>query len=561
MPNKISDMAFLRIDKKHGESYLRICKTERIGTQVKQTTLQSLGALSSWTPAQLQALGKQFQELGGETPADLETKPCSETGRYNYGFPLIISHLCAIYDLDTLFRRLTNTHKLTFSLRDAVVLMLCNRWHCPASKLRVYDRQDQYIGLPKMEQQWLYRSLDKLAASATAIQTHLFKQNRQFFKHPIDVVFYDVTTFYFDSDQEEDGTLRQKGFGKDGKIGKTQILLGLLLDKARNPIGYELYPGDKYEGHTLTDGIAQLRRRYNVDKVVVVADSGMLNQNNLEAVTTEGHDFIVGERLKNLPKAVQTPLLELAKYETLQMDNPNDPTKPIAIRYRTVKHKNRTILCTYSETRARKDCYAREEKLAKAQKMLKNPANIGKKAKTFFLKSQTIATDTGEQTTQNTQIVYILDQERIDRAALFDGFKAITTNAQDLTPKALLQHYKQLYQIEQTFRTFKSFLQTRPMFHWTDERIRGHFALCFISFSLLNYLQQTLKQHQLPYSEQYVRDLFDQMQISKLLQNEQTYYLPSAVNENATKVLQCLGLKAPLSNAVPVLKIKYLSIL
>lgn len=554
-------MAFLRIEEKGGERYLRICKTARYGKTVKQTTLQSLGSLSSWSPENLRALGKQFCQLGGETLSDLAAVPCSELGRYNYGFPLIISHLFHVYDLDNLFRRLTKTHKLNYSLRDAVVLMLCNRWHSPASKQRIFDQQADYIGLPRQEQQWLYRTLDKLAASEVALQTHLFHQNRKLFKTAIDVVFYDVTTFYFDSEVEIPGALRQKGFGKDGKIGKTQVLLGLLLDKERNPVAYELYTGDTYEGHTLTEGLKQLRRRYKIDNVIVVADSGMLNKDNLAAIKAADYEYIVGDRLKNLPKNVQTQLLDRNQYKTLTLANPHDPTEPFAIQYHTIKYKDRTILCTYSDRRARKDRHAREDKLAKAHKMLKTPANISKKAKTFFLKPQTIATDTGAEMTDTTQITYVLDTERIDRAAQFDGFKAIATSHPNLSPQTCLEHYKQLYLIEQSFRTFKSFLETRPMFHWTDSRIRGHFALCFLSFCLLNYLQQTIKKQNFPHSEQDIRNTLSQMQISKLIQHDQIFFLPATLDKSATQVLETLGLK-PLPNfATPNPKIKYLAFL
>lgn len=554
-------MAFLRIEKKGSERYLRICQTEREGKKVKQTTLQSLGKLSSWSPESLRTLGKQLCELGGETTSDMALAPCSESGRYNYGYPLVLSHLFHLYDLDTLFRRLTQTHKLSFSLRDAVLLMLCSRWESPASKQRIFDHQDTYIGLPKQQLQWLYRSLDKLASSEVAIQTHLFHQNRKLLSTTLDVVFYDVTTFYFDSEQEIEGTLRQKGFGKDGKIGKTQILLGLLLDKKRTPVGYELYSGDTYEGHTLTDGLARLRRQYKIDKVIVVADSGMLNKDNLAAIVAADYDYIVGDRLRNLPKQVQTQLIDRSQYQNLSIDNPKDPTHPHIIPYRIVEYKKRRIICTYSEQRARKDRHAREEKLAKAQKMLKNPSNIGKKAATFFLKTQTVATDTGEVNTTDTQISYILDTERIARAATFDGFKAIATNHADLSAQTCLEHYKQLFLIEQSFRTFKSFLETRPMFHWTDSRIRGHFALCFLSFSLLNYLQNSLKKHNLPHSEQNIRHWLSQVQVSKIIQHDQTFFLPAAIDPKITQVFAVLGLQLLQKTATPTPKVKYLSFL
>jgi transposase len=222
--------------------------------------------------------------------------------------------------LDELFESIKIKHRLTFSLTEIVTLLLCNRWKNPMSKLGVYETQNEFLGLQSIQLQWLYRSLDKLSASSEQIQKHLYDKNTQLIDYQLDVVFYDVTTFYFDSDYEEEGALRQKGFGKDGKIGKTQILLGLLLDKQRNPITYELYSGDTYEGHTLVDSLKKLQEKYKIDKVVVVADSGMLNKDNLLAINDKGYEFIVGERLRNLPKTVQSELLDRQNYKPMTLE-------------------------------------------------------------------------------------------------------------------------------------------------------------------------------------------------------------------------------------------------
>lgn len=109
------------------------------------------------------------------------------------------------------------------------------------------------------------------------------------------MVFYDVTTFYFDSDVVEEGKLRQMGFGKDGKIGKTQILFSLLIDKNKVPIGFQIFNGDKYEGHTFKEAIKTLKEKYRINRIIVVADSGMLNNDNLnlfdEGMDADGYEY------------------------------------------------------------------------------------------------------------------------------------------------------------------------------------------------------------------------------------------------------------------------------
>lgn len=537
-------MAFLRQDKKGAEVYLRICETERQGKKVIQRTLHNLGKKSDYSPESLSRIGAQLYCMNGNSLEDLMQEMCKEKGRYNYGFPLIIQYLMGHYGLNELFDSIKKKHRLTFSLTEIVTLLLCNRWNDPLSKLGVYDTQNEFLGLQPIKLHWLYRSLDKLALSSEQIQKHIYNKNAQFFDYELDVVFYDVTTFYFDSDYEQEGALRQKGFGKDGKIGKTQILLGLLLDKQRNPVAYELYSGDTYEGHTLADGIKKLQEKYKIGKVVLVADSGMLNKDNLLTITEKGYEFIVGERLKNLPKTLQTELLDQKNYKPMVLEKHGKIGEKIVLSYHIVEHKGRKILCTYSEKRAKKDRMERETKIEKAQKMMKNPAQLGKKAAIYYLKSNQVDTDTGEVADpKTTKIVYELDQNKIDKAAQYDGLKAIATSDKTLSNEDMLLKYKELYKIEQSFRTFKSFLETRPMFHWTDERIKGHFCMCYLSFALLNYLQQTLKKNNLNYSENDIRKILDKMQITHLTQFKQDYYIRSQLDENTKKLLKMLEIK------------------
>lgn len=504
-------MAFLRQDKKGEEIYLRICETERLGQKVVQRTLHNLGKKSDYSPKSLSRIGAQLYCMNGNTLEDLMQEMCKEQGRYNYGFPLIIKHLLAKYGLNDVFEGIKKKYKLKFSLTDIVTLLLCNRWNDPLSKLGVYDTQNDFLGLEPVQLHWLYRSLDKLSVSSEQIQKqiqkHIYNQNIKMLDYEIDVIFYDITTFYFDSDYEEEGALRQKGFGKDGKIGNTQILLGLLLDKHRNPIGYELYSGDTYEGHTLVDGLKKLKEKYKIDKVVVVADSGMLNKDNLLAINEKGYEFIVGERLKNLPKKIQSELLNKENYKLMTIEKHGKIDAKIVLSYHIVTHNDRKILCTYSEKRAKKDRIDREKKIEKAKEMMKKPTQLGKKA------------------------------------ALYDGLKAIVTSDKTLSNEDILLKYKELYKIEQSFRTFKSFLETRPMFHWTDERIKGHFCMCYISFVLLNYLQQILKKNDLDYSENDIRRILDKMQITHLKQFKQNYYIRSRLDENAKMLLKMLEIK------------------
>jgi hypothetical protein len=520
-------MAFLRKETKKSGTYLSICESYRDEAgHVQRRVLRQLGNANDYTEESLERIGRQLIEIAkGPTP---EPEHIQELSRYNYGFPIVIFQLLRLYDLDALFNRLGRKHKLSFSLLQNLLLMLCDRFNDPLSKLGSYHLQNEYTGLGQgVELQHIYRTLDYLAANNDIIQTHIYNRNLNLFNYELDVVFYDVTTFYFDSEVQKEGALRQLGFGKDGKIGKTQILFSLLIDKNKVPIGFQIFKGNDYEGHTFEKAIDKLKAKYNIKRIIVVADSGMLNSDNIalfdKGGTAEGLEYIVGDRLKSMSEPAIQYLTDFKNYTTVTIKDSEG--KDIPLQYCTYKYKSRTIICTWSESRAKKDKAERDDKIAKARKMLQQPSNIEKKAKRYFLKN------TGEKK-------YELDLKKIEQQVRFDGFKAIATNVKDVTPQMALEKYKDLYKIEQSFRSFKSYFETRPMFHWTDTRIEGHIVLCYIAFCLLSFLQ-----NRCGYTEQVIRRLLSKMELSKIVQDGEVLWLRSATSVEAENLLKTVHLK------------------
>jgi transposase len=261
-----------------------------------------------------------------------------------------------------------------------------------------------------------------------------------------------------------------------------------------------------------------------------VADRGMLSKNNLEITTNNGYEFIIGERLKRLKRDIQKPLLDIKNYsnEWIYQDNEG---KSVVIKYTVQKLEGKTIIGTYSQARAAKDTHDREETLEKAEKILKNPDLLKKKASRYFLKA-----------TENQS--YSLDTAKIEKSEKYDGFLAISTNNDSLSVAEILDQYKQLYKIEHSFRTFKSHLETRPMFHWTDSRIEGHICLCYVAFALQNYVLQIANKTEKLLSETTLRATLDKMQVSLLAHNTENVYIRSAQTPQEITLQRNLGLKA-----------------
>lgn len=536
-------MPFLKIERKQSGIYLRLVESYRdTEGKTRHRILHSLGKVADYTPAQLRSIGLRLYELGGGGIKTLLDGSIEELGRFNYGYCQIYGYALSHYGLDIILNRIARKNKLSYNLKAAAMLMLLERLQEPCSKRSNYIHQLDYAGLEPVYLQHLYRALDKLADNNQQIQKQIFQTGRDLFNQQLDVVFYDVTTLYFESDDEfETGKrqLRKKGFSKDGKTGHTQVLFCMMIDRDKTPIGYQVFKGNTYEGHTLPKAIEQLKQRYSIDKVIVVADRGMMNKDNIEAITTNGFEFIVGDRLKNMSPKVQGVLLNLSKYSQQWIYTDNDQEQ--ITHYTTLQHEGKTIIATYSARRAQKDKHDREQLLKKVPALLQKPELLKKKASRYFLK-------------QTGTDLYVLDEQKIKQQEKYDGFLAISTNNATLATTDVLDQYKQLFKIEHAFRTFKSHLETRPMFHWTDKRIEGHICLCYIAYTLQHWVLQKLKTFPIPITEVVLRQMLNKMQVSLLQHNGQKIYLRSAPHPHEAKLQQSLGVR-PLPPILPQLKL------
>jgi transposase len=534
-------MAFLRKEYKKSGTYLRICENYRDNRgNIVRKVLFNLGKLEDYTPESLKRIAVKLYALaGGDIKELLKDSDIKELKRLNYGFPLICGHLMKTYRLDVLFDRIKKKHDLSYDIYNNVLLLISDRFNDPLSKLGSYNCQWDYAELPPIALHTLYKTLDRLDQYSEELQRWMYEKHKNLFNYEIDVVFYDVTTFYFESGVEKEGSIRQKGFSKDGKIGDTQVLFGLLVDRNKQPIGYRIYSGDMWEGHTFEKALDDLKKQYCVNKVIVVADRGMMSGDNIALFGTGesqvNYTFIVGERLKNLSKQDKEYLTNIANYQPCTFEKNGEQ---ITYSYCSYTKDNKTIIGTYSNTRAKKDKAEREKKIEKGRKMLSGKSEINKRPAVYYLKN------IGKSK-------YILDEKRIEESQKYDGFLCIATNEQSLNPKEIISRYKDLWQIEQSFRTFKTYLETRPMFHWTDPRIRGHICLCYLSYCLLNSLQIQLKASNLNYSEDLIWKILSKMQVSLIEQKSNKYYLRSNLDNNTQELLETLKIKA-MNNITPV---------
>ncbi len=508
---------------------MRIVQSYKLDGKTRHKTLHSLGKVEDYSPNQLERLAQKFIELAGKKVEDLYDSNLTEKGRYNYGYALVIHSLWKAFDLSTLSRRINNRRpRLKLPWEAALQLMIAERINDPCSKRQISFHQSDYIGFSSTEisLHHFYRTLDVLSGEEESIKKHLFRQNRTLFSTVLDVVFYDVTTLYFDSQVEKEGKLRQKGYSKDGKAHKTQVVLGLLVDKSRNPISYQIYQGNTYEGATMIDALKQMKAQFSIDRVVVVADSAMIDKANRNFMVDNQIDYIIGDSIKSLGKKVQAELIDKEQHTLLTRSQEN------LLTYRELEYKGRRIICTYSSKRARKDAHQRQKLIDKATKWLEKPAKykqLKKRGAARFLTTSEDGLPTG------------LDQDKIKQDERFDGFKALATTT-DLSVEQILSKYRNLFEVEHSFRALKSQLEIRPMFHWTDDRIRGHICMCFMAFTFINHLKTRTG---LQYKN--LIKALDQMQLSHIedKQANNHFYLRSSIDQSQQTIIDTLKLKVP----------------
>ncbi len=349
--------------------------------------------------------------------------------------------------------------------RDIVVARLVY----PASKLKTVDYLYRYQGKTVFPDQ-IYRFLDRLKdCYSQQAQNIAYQHSRKILKR-ISVVFYDMTSLYFEAEDEDD--LRKTGFSKDGKFQNPQIMLGLLVGEGGYPIGYDIFEGNTFEGKTLLPVLKRIQKQYHLGKPVVVADAAMLSKENLDALDQAKYPFIVAARLRNEAYAMQRTILNrckgLSNGQSIVIDH----------------DKGRRLVVSYSDQRAKKDQHNRNRGLARLRKRIGSgrmtKEQLNNRGYNKFLKL------TGVVTVE-------IDEAKISQAACWDGLKGYMTNT-DLPPSEIIEHYGQLWRIERAFRISKTDLRIRPMYHRRRRRIEAHVLVAFVAYTIYKELERRLHQ-------------------------------------------------------------------
>jgi transposase len=336
----------------------------------------------------------------------------------------------------------------------------------PGSKLKTIDYLNRYRGIdvPKDD---IYRFLDDLNCKhKTKVEDTSFQHTQKTLGGDIGIVFYDMTTLYFESEDEDD--LRKTGFSKDGKHQNPQIYLGLMVGANGYPIGYDIFEGDIYEGHTLIPVLKAFEKRFNLAKPIVIADAGLLSNDNIKLLENQGYSYILGARIKNEKFAIKEKILALNLADNAYVE--------------IKKNRDARLIISYADQRAKKDKHNRERGLQRLENYLKKgkltKSHINNRGYNKYLKL------VGD-------IQIEIDYQKFESDNKWDGLKGYLTNS-NLTAKAIIENYKNLWQIEKAFRISKTDLKIRPIYHRLRERIEAHICIAFSAYTIYKELERIL---------------------------------------------------------------------
>ena len=455
------------------------------------------------------------------------------------------------------------------ALKEIVLARVAN----PDSKRASVINLEENFGV-KLDLKAVYKMMDKIEdREILKLNKLVYNQTKALFKEKIDIVYFDATTLYFESFKEdigEDG-IKKNGYSKDGKFNQPQVVLALMITKNGLPIGYKAFSGDTFDGHTILPALKEVQENFDIDNVVFVADSGMFNKANLEEfdkiyepllykytkytwsttkkqLTLKDYEhqrkefsktnitYIVGARIKNMPKSIKEDILNMDNYKEL-----NDDIKVAVFDY-----DGKKLVVTHSKKRARKDKADREKGIEKLKEKLEKNSSVKSQLsnqgyKKYLQLEQTNQNDNKKKTSCDISIV--LNEEKIKEDEAWDGLKGIITNNLNLSNEELINQYSNLWQVEESFRITKHDLKIRPIYHWKPSRIKAHLAISFMAYTLVRHLEHRVRLQYIKLSPEKIRKILLSIQVSVLYdtKTKKRFALPSKISQDAKKIYRLMN--------------------
>ena len=423
--------------------------------------------------------------------------------RKNYGH-VVFSKIYHELEIDTFLKNSRRHKNFEFNTDAIMRLLVFSRLLYPCSKRGTVNIKDKFFDNFDFSLDDVYNALTHFNQIAAPLQQHLHEKVVQQHNRNTNIVYYDVTNYYFEIDKEDE--LRRKGASKE-KRKDPIVQMGLLMDTEGLPISYKLFPGNKHDSQTLMPILTEIKKKFNVKRVITVADKGLNSGDNIAYATILNDGYIYSKSIRGASEEFKAWAVSENGFRCLKNSNEyklKSKIEPKAVIHVTVedngkRKKKKDIeveqkwIVFYSKNYEARAKHKREDAIAKALKMIANPA---KYKSTFdygaagYIKNLKIDKDTGEII--NIEETLFLDRQKIDEEAQYDGYYAIITSEINDTDEHIIETYKGLWRIEESFKVTKSVLCARPIFLHNEDHINAHFLICFIALLISRIVEKKL---------------------------------------------------------------------
>jgi len=540
---------FVRAKKSGRYEYLQVVQNERVDGHVRQRVIATLGRVDQLQEegqidAILSSCGRFAQNVAVMDAHKRGALPPVET--IKIGPPLVFERLWRERKIKDVLGRLLRGRKYEFPVERAIFMTVLHRLMVSGSDraAEVWCRGYKVDGIGDLELHHLYRAMawlgeelpDDQQAGATPfaprctkdlIEERLFAERRDLFSS-LSMVFFDTTSVYFEGEGGQ--TLGAYGLSKDHRPDRKQMVIGVILDEQGHPICCEMWPGNTTDVKTLIPVVDRLRGKFNIDRICIVADRGMISKDTIAELrkSVRNVSYILGVRMRAVKKVRETVLADRKPFKTVYgpRKTSKDPS-PLKVK-EVMVGKTRYVVC-HNEEQARKDEADRKAIVESLKDKLKAPdkALVGNKGYRKFLK-----TSKGKH--------FEIDTDKITSEVLYDGKWVLQTDL-DATPKEVALRYKDLWTVEAFFRSLKSIMENRPIYHKCDETIRGHVFCSFLALVLFQELQLRLLERGWSVEWARLKDDLDVLEDVTVECSGQPFSIRSQTRGDAGKALQAAG--------------------
>jgi hypothetical protein len=544
---------FFRTKTSGPRTYLQVVENRWEGGRSRQRVVATLGRLD-----QLQESGQLDALLASGARLARSVLLISEHAQgqlptisvRHIGPALVFQRLWELTGCRHVIGQLLKGRRFEFAVERAVFFTVLHRLFDPGSDRAAEKWRGDYEidGCDDLQLHHLYRAMgwlgDELPKKEQAdrtpfaprctkdlIEEALFARRRDLFTE-LQLVFFDTTSIYFEG--EGGDALGRRGHSKDHRPDLKQMIVGAVLDGQGRPICCELWPGNTADVTTLTPVVDRLRARFGVTKVCIVADRGMISKETIEDLEKEdgGWKYILGARMRSQNEVKDDVLARAGRYRVVHPERQTSDD-PSPLKVKEVRVEGRRYVVCLNEDEARKDAADREAIVASLREKLQagEKSLVGNKGYRRYLAA------TGPDHFQ-------IDEAKIKEEARYDGKWVLRTNTELDAAEVALQ-YKRLWMVEAWFRSCKSLLQTRPIFHRCDETIRGHVFCSFLALVLRQELEARLAadSHEFEWAD-VIQDL-DRLQVVEVEQDGKRFLLRSEVQGTCGAVFRAAGVAVP----------------